>query len=237
MITQRFKLNMIPSGVGVVVNVSQYDKLSRTIEMELLNGSVSYEIPSGSLVEVRGTKKDKTGFIYPCTFTDNVVSFDIEQQMTIFEGVVPCEIRITNNGNIIGSANFTIKVEITPLSDDTVISETDLPLLEEAIEKADEILTNNYVKTVNNTSPDTSGNVNVITGCLVVEISSFSSLPQTITNSNINSNLVLINSVLSDPSAQTSDWTITTSDGSLTISGSISGSTTATLYFIEQRGV
>ena len=72
--------------------------------------------------------------------------------------------------------------------------------------------------------------------CVVVTTPSFSSLPQTISNSNINSNHVLINSVLSNPSAQISDWTITTSDGSLTISGSISGSTTATLYLIEQRG-
>lgn len=71
--------------------------------------------------------------------------------------------------------------------------------------------------------------------CVVVTSSSFSSLPQTLSNANLTANHVVVNSVLSNPSAQTSDWTITTSARSLSISGSISGSTTITLYLIEQR--
>ena len=67
---------------------------------------------------------------------------------------------------------------------------------------------------------------------LVVSVASFSALPQTITNANIEDDMVVVNSVLSNPSAQTGDWTITTSSGSLTISGSISGTTTATLYLM-----
>lgn len=70
---------------------------------------------------------------------------------------------------------------------------------------------------------------------LVVTSSSFNSLPQTITNANITSDMVVVNSVLSNPSVQTGNWTITTSNGSLTISGSISGSTTLTLYLEKQR--
>lgn len=71
--------------------------------------------------------------------------------------------------------------------------------------------------------------------CLVLTSSSFSSLPKTITNANITSDHVVVNSVLSNPSAQTGDWTVTTNNGSLTISGSISGSTTVTLYLVKQR--
>ena len=63
-----------------------------------------------------------------------------------------------------------------------------------------------------------------------VTSSSFSSLPITITDSNITADHVVVNSVLSNPAAQTGDWTVTTSAGSLTIAGSISGSTTVTLY-------
>ena len=72
---------------------------------------------------------------------------------------------------------------------------------------------------------------------LVINVSSFSSLPQTVTNTNIESDMVVVNSVLSNPSAQTADWTVTTSNGSLTISGSsaISGSTTLTLYLSKSR--
>ena len=63
-----------------------------------------------------------------------------------------------------------------------------------------------------------------------VTSSSFSSLPVTINDSNITADHVVVNSVLSNPSAQTGDWTVTTAAGSLTIAGSISGSTTVTLY-------
>ena len=68
-----------------------------------------------------------------------------------------------------------------------------------------------------------------------ITTSSFSSLPKTITNDAITADHVVVNSVLSNPSAQTGDWTVTTSAGSLTISGTISGSTTLTLYLTKKR--
>lgn len=315
MITQSYKLNMIPDGTTVFVNVSQYDELSRTIEMSLFSGSLVYEIPVGSAVTVRGTKADNTGFEYPCTFTGNVVSFDIQPQMTIFSGLVDCELRISDNGEIIGSANFKLRVEPTPLGTGTVISDTDLPLLEEAIqasqdakeyakqaeqsaEDASSVLAS-AVKSVNNVLPDSNGNVSIAVGglpsggttgqvltkqsnadddadwetmdlsakmdkvssatngdllttnasgqaidsgvtinelkCLVLTSASFSSLPQTLSNANITADHVVIESVLSNPSAQTGDWTVTTASGTATISGTISGSTTLTLYLIKQQ--
>ena len=65
---------------------------------------------------------------------------------------------------------------------------------------------------------------------LVVTLSSFSSLPATFYETAVTADHVCIKAELGTPSAQTGDWTVTTSAGSLTISGSISGSTTATLY-------
>ena len=62
---------------------------------------------------------------------------------------------------------------------------------------------------------------------IAVETSSFSSLPVTITSDKITENHYLVESTLSNPSAQTGDWTVTTANGSMTISGTISGSTTA----------
>lgn len=60
---------------------------------------------------------------------------------------------------------------------------------------------------------------------LVIEQSNVSSLPITINNSEITADHILVNSLLSNTAAQTSDWTITTSSGSVQISGSISGTT------------
>ena len=75
------------------------------------------------------------------------------------------------------------------------------------------------------------------TEVLIINVSSFSSLPQTVSNASIESDMVVVNSVLGNPLVQTADWTVTTSNGSLTISGTsaISGSTTATLYLMKSR--
>ena len=67
-------------------------------------------------------------------------------------------------------------------------------------------------------------------GVVEVSTSSVSSLPVTISDASILADHVCIKSVLSNPSAQTADWTVTTSAGSAVISGSISGTTDITLY-------
>ena len=70
---------------------------------------------------------------------------------------------------------------------------------------------------------------------LPITFTAFSSLPQTVTDSRITAEHVVVNSVLGTPSAQTGDWTVTTADGSVSVSGSISGSTTLTLYLALQQ--
>lgn len=70
---------------------------------------------------------------------------------------------------------------------------------------------------------------------LVLNVGTVSALPKTVTNTSITSDMVVVNSVLGTPSAQTGDWTVTTANGSVTVTGSISGSTTLTLYLMKSR--
>jgi hypothetical protein len=71
---------------------------------------------------------------------------------------------------------------------------------------------------------------------LTFTTSSFSSLPQTFSNSAITPDMVVANAVLSNPAAQTGNWTWNTDTvGQLTISGSISGSTTMTVTLVPSR--
>ena len=69
-------------------------------------------------------------------------------------------------------------------------------------------------------------------GVVEVSTSSVSSLPVTISDADILADHVCLKAVLSNPSAQTADWTVTTSVGSAVISGTsaISGTTDITLY-------
>ena len=70
---------------------------------------------------------------------------------------------------------------------------------------------------------------------LVVSCGTISTLPSTINDDDITEDMVVVNQTLGNPAAQTGDWTVSTSNGSLTISGSISGSTTLTLYLSKSR--
>lgn len=71
------------------------------------------------------------------------------------------------------------------------------------------------------------------TGVHVVSQNSISALPTTISDSSVNANMVVVDSYLSNPAAQTGEWTVTTNSGSVTISGSISGTTNVTLTLAE----
>ena len=68
---------------------------------------------------------------------------------------------------------------------------------------------------------------------LHVSISSFSSFPKTVYNSAITSDMRVIDCVWGTPSSITDDVTWTTYNGSITLSGTISGSTTAELTLVK----
>lgn len=71
--------------------------------------------------------------------------------------------------------------------------------------------------------------------CLVLTVSGISSLPKTVSNSNIESDMVVIKSTFSNPAAPSGNWDATTGTGTLTISGTISGTTDVTLYLMKSR--
>ena len=64
---------------------------------------------------------------------------------------------------------------------------------------------------------------------MVVTFASFSEMG-TWTATGVTAKHVVLNAVLGTPSAQTGNWTVTTATDAITIAGSISGSTTLTLY-------
>lgn len=141
MITQSINLNLITGQVLPRVNASQYDNNTRTLTMYLYDGELIFNIPNGVSGYIQGTKPDRTGFQYLATVTagSNVVSFDITEQMTAVAGDVTCELVLVDGDDRIATVNFILHVEPAALSDDTVISETELPLIEEAAELAQQI--------------------------------------------------------------------------------------------------
>lgn len=138
MTTQEFNLDLIPNGISPIVHVSQYDQ-GQTWAFNIVKENQLYEIPSGSSITVQGTKKDDTGFQYSCTYSGSKVYVTETQQMTIFAGDVQAELVIVNGDDRIATLNFIIRIERAPLNETTTISETDLPLIEEAAELAQHV--------------------------------------------------------------------------------------------------
>lgn len=130
---QTIKLNLIPGSVLPVVNVSQYD-VGRQFTLTVYDGAVAYSL-TGKGVEIRGTKPDGNGFAYDSTdgaisVSTNTVTVTTLQQMTAVGGQTMAELRITSGDTIIGTINFILMVEPSALSDDTPISDTDIPAIE-----------------------------------------------------------------------------------------------------------
>lgn len=137
MTTQQIKLNLIPGGVMPVVYASQYDNQTNCLIFELYNGATPYTIASGVAVLISGTKPDHTGFSYSAaSASGNVAYCNVTQQMTAVAGDVICELRLRSETQIIGSANFILRVEKGALTDDSVLSDTDIPLIEQAVDIA-----------------------------------------------------------------------------------------------------
>ena len=82
MLTSRFEIDVTPGGIPPVVNASQYDAGSRTIEFTLVSGTGDFVPPSGVKAEVRGTKPDGNGFSYEARILGRVVTVVITEQMT-----------------------------------------------------------------------------------------------------------------------------------------------------------
>lgn len=129
MITQKHDLDVTPSGVLPVVNASQYD-VGRIIKFYLYNESEVYNIPVGTSVLVNGIKPNGDAFSYSATYTDNVVTVTLTDQMTVIDGEVKCELRFADAlGNDIGTTNFILLVERAPFDASIPISETEIPAI------------------------------------------------------------------------------------------------------------
>lgn len=124
-------LDITSGGVPQIVKLSQYDKTIPEIQAVLWNGPSGYTIPTGATVWVAGTKPDKTGFEYQCTYSGSTVTIDITEQMTVVAGRVPVEVIVETATGRKGSANFFLDVEPAALADDTIISDTDIPIIQQ----------------------------------------------------------------------------------------------------------
>ena len=117
---QATNVNIVPSyGQRGDLHFSQYD-VGRTATINLYAVNEAYTIPVGATVKIQATKPSGLGFDVACTFSGSVVTVVSTETMTEEAGRFPCELRITKDSDVIGTANFMFVVEASPHPDGTV---------------------------------------------------------------------------------------------------------------------
>lgn len=135
MISRTFKLCLnAGSGSAPYINVNQYDE-GETWLFELYSENGERYIPSSGAIV--GVKSDGHGIVNTGTVdSEGRVVITETQQMTASAGRAIYELSI--DGLTHGTANFIVAVERKP-TDDAVMSDSDLSLIQEAVDAAGEI--------------------------------------------------------------------------------------------------
>lgn len=120
---QKIDLSILPQGtINPIIRCSQGD-VGRQFQVELYNEDMSakYVLDGTETLTVEGHKPDGNFFSYdlPAT-TGSVITVTTQEQMTACYGDVYGEIRIAKGDTLLGTANFTLSVEIGASAQDTV---------------------------------------------------------------------------------------------------------------------
>ena len=138
-ITQHIDLNLIPNSAPVIVHVDQYDHGTGRIIASLYEDSTPYT-PTSASVYVQGTKPDGTFFVSSdgVTLEGNVVTADLTKVMTQVAGQVRIQFVVTEQTGRTGTFVFWLDVQASALPDNSQMSESDISMVEEAIETMQE---------------------------------------------------------------------------------------------------
>ena len=120
---QKIDLSILPQGgINPIIRCSQGD-IGRQFQVQLYSEDMSatYSLDGTETLSIEGHKPDGNFFQYDLpSQSGTTVTISTEEQMTACYGDVYCELRITKGATILGTANFTLSVEIGTSAQDTV---------------------------------------------------------------------------------------------------------------------
>ena len=115
-------------GITSPIHVSQYDT-AWTFQFKVYKDDLIYEPENAVSVVFTGKKSDDTVFAVPAEFEDGVATVVSTVAMTSAAGIVECELRFSEGGETVGTANFDMVVEASPVEGGTP-SESDFTTLQ-----------------------------------------------------------------------------------------------------------
>ena len=119
---QRYKLDIAPKGGCVIVYASQHDDGAREIEFEITNQGKAFSIPASINVSVQGIKSNKSYFSHSCSYSGNVVTMALADDMTDIIGKAICVLKFTNSSQQkLATAKFILNVDSDSSSEGVII--------------------------------------------------------------------------------------------------------------------
>ena len=124
-------------GITSPIHVSQYDT-GWTFLLTVYKDDVVYTSENAVTVVMEGLKADGTTFAVPGTFEDGVATIVSTVAMTAAAGIVECELRLSEGEETIGTGNFDIVVEASPIEGGTP-SESDYTAMQTLLDDVAEL--------------------------------------------------------------------------------------------------
>lgn len=141
MLTLRTSLDMTPGSANrVSIPVSQYDTAVSIVMTLYASADAGFTIPDGTTASIRGTKVDGNGVSKAAEISGNVVTVELDEQMTAVAGRNIYEIVLESGGKKLSSQNFVLQVERSAMDKDTLVSGSEIRELVDVIDRADEII-------------------------------------------------------------------------------------------------
>ena len=112
------KLDVVPGGKPVRINVSQGDALSRVLTFSLFASSGELEIPSGASVALKGRKPDGEEMVLAGTLEGIMATFTLPETAMDTPGNMPCNVVISAGQNRLYTETVMITIDSTERGDD-----------------------------------------------------------------------------------------------------------------------
>lgn len=138
MVTKVICLDLKDPSVVPEIHVPRGDSGLRAFEFHLHDGHDIYTIPANVSITIRGTKPDKNGFSYACSYTSStgVVVANCTEQMTAVVGDTICQlVLVDTSSNRIATFCFHLIVERSATDDGTIYSDSDMAYAEQVLNR------------------------------------------------------------------------------------------------------
>lgn len=127
MVKSVFDLDMTPGRMlPLIINVSQYDDIGRTIVFNLYSSVGAWTAPTSASATFEGGKPDGKFFAYNCAYSSGTVTVTIQQQMTAVAGKVRCKIKVVSGDKVVESAPIIMVVDAAAVPDGSDMSKSDI---------------------------------------------------------------------------------------------------------------